>query len=74
MCVCVRVCACACACACACDRRGTKVAVSMGEAAKSAFFPKCQKKLSCHLAWQAWHFVTFDVFQEECVCAQPSWQ
>ena len=25
-------------------------------------------------AWQAWHFVTFHVFQEESVCAQPSWQ
>lgn len=24
--------------------------------------------------WQARHFVTFHVFQEESVCAQPSWQ
>ena len=29
---------------------------------------------SCRFAWQAWHPVTFDVFQEECVCARPSWQ
>ena len=24
---------------------------------------------SCRFAWQTWHFVTFDVFQEDCVCA-----
>ena len=24
---------------------------------------------SCRLARQAWHFVTFDVCEEECVCA-----
>ena len=23
---------------------------------------------SCRFAWQGWRFVTFDVFQEECVC------
>ena len=23
---------------------------------------------SCRFAWQAWHFVTVDAFQPECVC------
>ena len=31
-------------------------------------FPACQKMCSCGFAWQAWHFVTLDMFQEECVC------
>ena len=34
---------------------------------KRVFF-RCQKMWSCRFAWQAWHFVTFDVFQPECVC------
>ena len=28
-----------------------------------------QKMCSCRFEWQGWHFVTFDVFQEEYVCA-----
>ena len=28
-------------------------------------FSTCQKMCSCRFAWQAWHFVTFDVFQPE---------
>ena len=42
---------------CVHDRREIKVAM-----------PTCQKMCSCRFAWQACHFVTFDVFQEECVC------
>ena len=32
-------------------------------------FLDVSENCSCRFAWQAWHFVTFDVFQEECVCA-----
>ena len=41
----------------------------MGEATKNVSFSSCQKMWSCRLVWQAWHFVTFDVCEEECVCA-----
>ena len=50
-------------------RREGKVAVSMGKATKKVSFLTCQKMCSCRFAWHAWHFVTCDVFQEECVCA-----
>ena len=40
-----------------------------GESHKNVSFSTCQKMCSCRFAWQAWHFVTVDVFQEECVCA-----
>ena len=49
------------------DRRGRKVDVSMGEATKTCFLSVSEAVL-CRFAWQAWHFVTFDVFQQECVC------
>ena len=29
---------------------------------------RCGQLWSRHFAWQAWHFVTFDVCEEECVC------
>ena len=47
---------------CVRDRRGRKVAVSWGKPQKSVL-------MSFFFAWQAWHFVTFDVFKEEFVCA-----
>ena len=53
---------------CVHDRRWTKVGVSMGGGHKNVSFSTCQKMCSCRFAWQAWHFVTFDVFPEECVC------
>ena len=51
---------------CVRDRRETKVPMSMGEATQTCL--SCQKMCSCRFAWQAWRFVTFDVFQLECVC------
>ena len=47
---------------CVHDRRWTKVGVSMGGGHKNVSFSTCQKMCSCRFAWQAWHFVTFDVF------------
>ena len=50
---------------------GLKLACLWGKPQKP-FFPDVsedQKMCSCRFAWQAWHFVTFDVFQQECVCA-----
>ena len=47
------------------SRREAKMAVSMGEAAKTypnLSLPRWSKKLSCRFEWQAWHFVTVDVF------------
>ena len=44
-----------------------KLACLLGEPQKQS--KTCQKMWSCRFAWQAWRFVTFDVFQEECVCA-----
>ena len=32
-------------------------------------FSTCQKMWSCRFAWQAWHFVTFHVSEEECLRA-----
>ena len=61
------------------DRREAKMAVSMGEAAKTypnLSLPRWSKKLSCRFEWQAWHFVTVDVFQKECICravVRPKW-
>ena len=49
------------------DRREGKVAVPM--ATKTCLFSTCEKMWSCRFAWQTWHFVTCDVFQEECVRA-----
>ena len=40
-----------------------------GESQKNVSFSTCQKMWSCRSLWQAWHFVTFDVCEEECVCA-----
>ena len=45
-----------------------KLACLWGKPQKRVFFSACQKKWSRRFAWQAWHFVTSDVFQEECVC------
>ena len=45
------------------DRPEGKVGVSI----QNVSFSACQKMCSCRFAWQTWHFVTFDVFQEECV-------
>ena len=58
------------------DRRGRKVIVSMRESHQNVSFSTCQKMCSCRFVWQAWHLVTLDVFQPECVCvcARPSWQ
>ena len=55
------------------DRRETKVAI-YGESYQNVSFLTCQKMWSCSFVWQAWNCVTFDVFQEECVCvcARPS--
>ena len=39
-----------------------------GGSPKNVSFSTCQKMCSCRFAWHAWHVVTFDVFQEECVC------
>ena len=53
------------------DRRGRKVGVSIGEATKTCLsrrVRRCQKIWSCRFAWQAWHSVTLDVCEEECVC------
>ena len=43
--------------------------VVYGESHKNVSFLACQKMWSCRFAWQAWRSVTFDMFQEECVCA-----
>ena len=51
------------------SRRGRKVAVSMRESHKNVSFSTCQKMCSCRFARQAWHFVSFDVCEEESVCA-----
>ena len=51
------------------DRRETNVAVPTGKNTKNVSFSTCQNMCLCCFAWQARHFVTFDVFQEECVCA-----
>ena len=40
-----------------------------GGSHKNVSFSTCQKMCSCRFAWQVGHFVTFDLFQEECVCA-----
>ena len=52
---------------CVRDGRGRKAAVSMGKATKTCL-STCQKVWSCRFVWQAWHCVTFDAFQPECVC------
>ena len=39
-----------------------------GGSHKNVSFSTCQTMCSCRFAWQAWHFLTFDVFQETCVC------
>ena len=49
--------------------RWTKVAVPIGKVTQKVFFSTCQKMLSCRFAWQAWHFVAFDMCEEESVCA-----
>ena len=54
---------------CVRDHREGKVAVSMGKTTKNVSFSTCQKMCSWRFAWQAWHFVTLYVFQQECVCA-----
>ena len=51
------------------SRCGRKVAVPMGKVRKSVSFSTCQKMWSCRFARQAWHFVTFDVCEEESVRA-----
>ena len=50
-------------------RRETKVGVSMDEATETCLSQSVKKMCSCGFAWQAWHFVTFDLFQEQCVRA-----
>ena len=40
-----------------------------GKSHKNVSFSTCQKMWSCRFALLAWHFVTFDVCEEECVCA-----
>ena len=51
------------------DRRWTKVGVSMGKAARTCLSRRVRRCAHVGCAWQAWQFVTFDVFQEECVGA-----
>ena len=40
-----------------------------GGSHKNVSFSTCQKMWPCRFAQQAWHFVTFDVCEEECLCA-----
>ena len=54
---------------CARDRREGKVAVPMGKATKMCLSPRVRRCAHVVFAWQAWIFVVFDVFQQECVCA-----
>ena len=52
--------------------RATVVRVKLrvnGESHQNVYFLRCQKMCSYCFVWQAWRFVTCDVFQEECVCA-----
>ena len=51
---------------CVRGRRETKVAVSMGKAAKRVFLDVSEDVI---MSFCVGHFVTFDVFQEEFVCA-----
>ena len=51
------------------NRRETKVAMSRGKPPKRVFLDVSEDVLMFFFAWQVWHFVTFDVFREECVCA-----
>ena len=48
------------------DRRET-CRVYGGSHQNVSFFT-CQKMCSCCFAWQAWHVVTFDVFQSGGMC------
>ena len=50
-------------------RREGKGGVSTGEATKTCLSPRVRRCGHVVLASQVWHFVTFDVFHEECVCA-----
>ena len=45
-----------------------KICRVMGEATQTCLSRRV-RRCACRFAWQVWHFVTFDVFQEDCVCA-----